>query len=167
MPVTPMSFPTCCPATQQFHSKQLLDLFPFHFFSLTVSGFFFSLLHCHFAQFFLIVEKLPSFFVQPKNNTSNKCKIRKIKSGIFSRFRFVCDLTTRPGLRACEFYVIPFLFVFLWNLPFVRDVHETVVHTLENYIYREEIRHHHQQKQLQMPRISKRKKVIKSKITNR
>ena len=47
----------------------------------TCSFWVFSLLYCHFPQLFLLIEKLPSFFAQPKNPTSKNCQRRKIKSG--------------------------------------------------------------------------------------
>ena len=144
MPVTPMSSLTC-PAIADNQSPVPFQLYAGHILTFFISllftcclGIFFRYYSAISRNFFSWLKNYPRFLRNQKSRTSNKCKIRKIKSGIFSRFRFVCDLTTRPVLRACEFYVIPFLFVFLWNLPFVRDVHEIVVHTLENY-YREEI----------------------------
>ena len=96
-----------------------LDFFHITSFHL-LFRYFFPLLLCDFPQFLLLIEKFPSFFAQPQNSTSNKCKIRNMKSGFFSHFRFVCDLTTTPGLLAGEFCVILFSFVICWDLPFVR-----------------------------------------------
>ena len=70
------------PVPFQFYAGHILTFFISLLFTCCFG--FFPLLLCHFPQFLLLIEKLPSFFAQPKNNTSNKCKIRKMKSGFLA-----------------------------------------------------------------------------------
>ena len=123
MPVTPMSSLTCpaiadnqSPVKFQFSAGCILTFFMSLIF-ICCFGIFFVLL-CNFPQFLLLIEKLPSFLRNQNSRTSNKCKMRKMKSGIFSHFWFVSDLADYNTLRASEFYIILFLFVFCWDLPF-------------------------------------------------
>ena len=134
MPVTPMSFHPTISLLFHVCCRLLPDHFSCHFFSIAVSGFFVATLP--FPDFFLFVEKLLSFFAQPKifhfevipNSGTKYPGFQPFPVGYFS-FNV---------LGTCV-WPIPFfwfLFVFRWDSPFGRLLLTQVI-LLDLQIYRD------------------------------